>query len=177
MYKRGEQTSAGAELGSAPNHVRDAWHLRADMSSSGRASLGGAAAQAPTAGDGETLRSRPSETTRREQVVRLLAEHGLMTAERRRFFALRRTLESLEGMSYPVGLRRNTATRSWRPRLTRWTLGDLYRAMLCARASQGHSSRALERRGFWRGTCSWQRFPSAEPARMVPARSLVQQPG
>ena len=68
------------------------------------------------------------------------------------------------GMSDPIRLRRNVATRSWRRRLTRCTRGDGDRAMLRARASQGPLFRALELSGFWRGTCSCQSFPSADPS-------------
>jgi hypothetical protein len=52
---------------------------------------------------------------------------------------------------------------SWWRRLTRCTRSDGDRAMLRARASQGHSS-GRSSRAFWRGKCSCQSFPGADPS-------------
>ena len=67
-------------------------------------------------------------------------------------------------MPFPISLRRNVATRSWRRRLTLCSRDDGDRAMLRARASQGPLSTALELSELWRGTCTRQSFPSADPS-------------
>jgi hypothetical protein len=66
-------------------------------------------------------------------------------------------------MSFPIMLRRNVATRSWRRRLTRCARGDARRVTLRARASQGTPQGArAERVLAWHLLMS--KFPSADPS-------------
>lgn len=84
-------------------------------------------------------------------------------AERRRILRASSNLRgSLVGMSYPISLRRNVATRSWRQRLTRCTRRDGDRSNAPREGIEGPLFTALELSGFWRGICSCQTFPNAD---------------